>query len=152
MIARIKLNLTVEEALVVRRAMRLLDDYARDDYEHILREIEEVTWSQSGLACPPGSLACTGGVHGRRAVLTSLPSQINPVELAVVLSHEARHHYTDPWGRHFLIAHVCSDCGNLHERAWDPIYAHDDVLRHHLYAQLWTPAVMTAGYVHHGWL
>src|SRR5687767_4752004 len=125
MITRIQLEMLPDDALAVRRAMRLLLDYAPEHLEHVLREIREVSFSWSGEPCPVGAVACTGGVHGRRVVLMDRPSQIDPIDLAVLLSHEARHHYTDVWGRHFIIAHTCTDCSNPYERAADPIYVLD---------------------------
>lgn len=152
----LRLNLLPGDALAVHRAMDLLQRYATAHHEHVMREIREVTWSPSGVACPSGSLACTGGRHDRTIVMIQQPSKTDLVELAVTLSHEARHHYTDPWGRHFIIEHACVDCSNPYERACDDIYVIDDLLRYQLRSQL-TPIpvfrrclkhIMSAGPMH----
>jgi len=106
----------------IHRALGLLNEVRPDHYRRVFRELRGIAFIRGGC---DGGLACTGADYGRTAVLASDPAGTDIIQLAVRLSHEARHHLTDRWGRHFIIEHSCRDCSNPWERALDPIY-HED--------------------------
>jgi hypothetical protein len=114
----------------LNQAMELLAEIAPNHFDRVFGELRTIEYDPRG--CGYGELACTGGRLGRRAVLTLTPARADIVELAVTLSHEARHHYTDRFGRHYLVRHSCRDCSNPWERALDPIYQEDERLREEL--------------------
>lgn len=121
----------------IQTALQLLAAVAPDDRDHFFRVITAVRYNRD--ACTPGAAACTGGRHGRTVVLRLDPAKTDLVELAVLLSHEARHHQIDFYsGVVRLRRHTCTDglCRNPRELARDPIYRHDAWLRRELRAHL----------------
>ena len=140
----------------IEQALALLQWAAPEHYGHILREIQGVKYL-GGDGCGVNAIACTSGPHGRWIVLTSPPEWSPLVEVAVTLSHEARHHFTDPWGQHQNIPHRCTDCSSPNQRAIDPIYQADELLRQQLLTALsppppmlgaWSPQSATISPVH----
>jgi hypothetical protein len=115
-------------------ALDLLRAWVPANYLHVLREIETVVLAPGW--CGPDAIACTGSHHGRRAVLQIDPLAMDLIELAVTLDHEARHHFTDDSGRHYVIEHVCTDCSDPRQRAEDPIYVEDERVRRVIWAAL----------------
>lgn len=111
------------------RAFRLLQKYAPEEWLHLAHEIDLIAVGN----CGPGTLACTGADLGRMILLSVPPADRDLVDLAVTLSHEARHHATDIYtGEHCIIQHTCVDCSDPFERALDPIYARDEQVRRKL--------------------
>jgi hypothetical protein len=125
-------NVTTSGAQRVQEALNLLQFVAPGHYAHFFREITRIDYAP--VACD-GGVACTAGRYGRAAVLATNPEHENLIELAVLLSHEARHHHTDQSGRHLIIPHTCQDCTDPIERALDSIYQEDERLRRaiHMY-------------------
>lgn len=119
-------NVTQRGLQRVREAVNLLRAVAPAHYAHLFREIDKITYAPG--ACD-GGVACTAGRYGRTAVLARDPESDDVVELAISLSHEARHHRTDAYGQHWIIPHTCTDCRDPEERALDPIYIEDERLR-----------------------
>lgn len=113
----------------VREALALLQAAVPEEALHLRREIREIRISAAPGLCSNGAIACTGGALNRSVELTPDSLSLDPVELAVILSHEGRHHRTDGLGRHTLIQHSCSNCSSPFERMLDPIYAVDDQVR-----------------------
>lgn len=131
-------NLSDAGARHVEQALELLRWAAPDHHGHILRHIQGVRYLW-GQGCGENAIACTAGPHGRWIVLTS-PPEITPlVELAVTLSHEARHHAQDQFGRFVVVEHRCVNCSSPSEQARDPIYQVDEWLRQTLYSALSPP-------------
>jgi hypothetical protein len=77
-----------------------------------------------------------GSGTGLAIVLAADPADMDVIELAVTLAHEARHHHVDAYGRRWTIDHRCADCSDLWQRALDPIYQADEPLRARLLAAL----------------
>lgn len=115
----------------IERALEVLRCHAPAHHAHVLGVIEGVKYL-GGDGCGTNAIACTAGPHGRWIVLTSPPESSALVELAITLSHEARHYAFDIYGRLVEVAHTCRDCWAHHERSRDPIYQEDERLRSHL--------------------
>jgi hypothetical protein len=130
-------NLSPAGVFQVGQALDLLWWAAPDHHFHIHSEIAVISYGPD--ACGQNAIACTNGPYGRQIVLTTPPEQTAVVELAIILSHEARHHFTDRYGHHHSVPHRCVDCGAPAERAMDPIYVDDEHLRQRLLQALQPP-------------
>jgi len=126
-------NVTTRGLQRVREALDILRAVAPVHHAHFFQEIREVVYDP--YACD-GGVACTAGRYGRKAVLARDPETEDVGELAISLSHEARHHSTDAYGQHWIIPHTCADCSDPGERALDAIYQEDERLRDALRAFL----------------
>ena len=115
----------------VESALSLLRQQAPQHHNHILQVVQGVTYLGPD-GCGENAIACTAGRYGRWVVLTSHPDSTSLVELAVTLSHEARHHYLDERGWYRVREHQCGDCSSQWEQLQDPIYQEDEQLRQHL--------------------
>lgn len=112
----------------VEQALDLLRLHATGYYSHLHRVIEGVKYLGGG-GCGENAIACTAGPHERWIVLTSPPEATDPLELAVTLSHEARHWAIDHRGNLYTVEHTCRDCSLIDQRARDAIYQEDERLR-----------------------
>ena len=130
------MNMYPEEVTAVARALELLQWAAPDEYFHLMREIRSIGVREN--ACGIGAIACTAGDLGRHIRLAVPPCEMDTIELAVTLSHEARHHLTDQTGHH-IIDHTCADCTDPWERARDAIYIHEERVRAQIIAALTRP-------------
>ncbi len=109
-------------------ALDLLRDAAPEHFAHFVEHIDEIRLRRGGCE---GALACTGASHGAVAVLDELNFD-DVVEVAVILSHESRHHFTDEFGIRYIAPHAV-DVGMAPWYAqFDPIYIEDARLRRHL--------------------
>jgi len=115
-------------------ALALLQHSLPDEHDHALRALDVIT--HRAFECGPGAIACTAGPVGSACVFRQHPLSMPLVEVALTISHEARHHGFDHYGRRFTIQHVCRDCSDPRERARDPIYRRDDVVRARLRAAM----------------
>lgn len=115
----------------IEQALEVLRWHAPGHHTHFLQVIEGVKYLDGG-GCGSNAIACTAGPHGRWIVLTSPPETAALIELAVTLSHEARHFAFDRYGRLTAVAHTCRNCSHPGERARDAIYQEDERLREYL--------------------
>ena len=129
-------NMYPVEVAAVERALELLRWAVPDEYFHLMREIRSIGVEEN--ACGTGAIACTAGDLDRHVTLAVPPCEMDVVELAVTLSHEARHHLTDQTGHH-IIDHTCIDCTDPWERERDAIYIHEEWVRAQLMAALTRP-------------
>lgn len=111
----------------INAALALLARHAADEHEHFFRMITTVAWVPG--VCGPGALACTAGRFERAVMLDRNPMGMSLLDLAVLLSHEARHHFIDIWGQILVRDHTCENCASPWERAHDSIYREDEALR-----------------------
>jgi hypothetical protein len=132
-------TLTQAQQACVITALRLLERHAPDHLRHLLVHISSIEHAPTGCSLDRRTIACTGGPFYRTIVLQHDPIGCNTIDLAVTLSHEARHWDIDAMGYQFLVPHQCSEggCYDAAERALDPIYACDELLRAHLFACLY---------------
>lgn len=110
----------------------VLQQAAPAHYCHIRRE--RLSFHYNPRVCP-SSLACTGQA-GRRVFFTVDPLDLDLADLGALIAHEGLHHYTDRFGRHFIVPHTCRNCRNPFERRHDPIYVEHENLRRFLRAWL----------------
>lgn len=120
----------------IEQALEVLRWHAPGHHTHFFQVIEGVKYL-GGDGCGSNAIACTAGPHGRWVVLTSPPENATLIDLAVTLSHEARHFAFDGYGGLTVVAHTCRNCSHPAERAHDAIYQEDERLRTHL---AWTLA------------
>lgn len=118
----------------INLAEKFLANAAPAHYRKYRAEIDVIRYQPGG--CGDG-VACTGGRLGRTAVLAVDPMRTSIIEIALSLWHEAAHHQTDWYGRHYTLQHTCSDCSDPAERKRDPIYVEEDRLRDTLVAFLY---------------
>ncbi len=113
-------------------ALNLLGRLAVGHLRHLAAEVSEIEYAPYGGPCPTDAVACAGSHYGRRVFLVNDPLAMTLVELAVVLSHEARHLLTLPTGQLVTVPHHCDPCMSAEEQEIDPIYQEDAILRTYL--------------------
>lgn len=118
--------LSPPEVKRVRTAFALLERAMPREAEHAANVFFD--YVRAPEVCGPEAIACTAGRLGRRLSFAISPLKRDIVDLAVTISHEARHW---AFGMHdyYVVPHTCRDCSNPTERARDPIYRRDDVVR-----------------------
>lgn len=116
-------NFTEEQQRWIIDALNLLREADAGAYQHVVTALVAV---EPGY-CGPGALACTAGSLGRVARLSFDLARASLEDIAVAISHEARHHRFTLFGWE-VVAHTCGDCTNLQRqggRGRDPIYLED---------------------------
>lgn len=112
-----------EETQWLVDALDLLRSASPNDFAHACSALTIVLPGE----CGAGALACTAGSLGRAAHLAMDLRTATLEDIAVTISHEARHHQLTDWGWQ-VVPHTCTDCTDLGQRVNDAIYAYDDVL------------------------
>ena len=137
------INVSAKDKRQLNMAIELLRRVFPDQYDWFMHVVTTIDGRTPACGCDEKTVACTlpspdttilVGFHQRI-------SNITAPELAIVLSHESRH-----WGPVYgsdtqlrEIKHRCSDpaCLQPWERAMDPIYSVDAMLRPQL-TQYWS--------------
>ncbi|HEY8079389.1 MAG TPA: hypothetical protein VIF62_34900 [Labilithrix sp.] len=122
-------NMTEADLAMLRTAIALLFHFARDEHDRVFTNLAGIV--HCAEVCPSHAAACTGPHLDRWAAVTSAPSEMNAIDLAILLRHEAEHIRLLPNGSHEYLPHTCRDgaCSDPWERFLDPIYRRDDEVR-----------------------
>lgn len=132
------LGMTPPEVSRVCFALDALDRHLPEELVHIRRALQFIMVSPRPWSFDPSIRAHTAmTVWGRGMMLVHRPSALSIEEIAVSVSHEARHIVIHPNGTHSYREHAFGPREpTLEERRADPIYARDDEVRRVLSAGL----------------
>lgn len=132
------LDMSPQDMRALDLALELMRRHTPAVYAGVMQRFQAIVFKPH--RCGDPAIAC---VHAN--MLSAMffrwhPADMDPIELAATLFHEAAHLRMQADGAFVLLPHTCGDCTDPMERAWDPIYRAEDAYRERLTRRILTDA------------
>lgn len=117
-------------------ARRFMERHEPEQHAHLARVAHRIIVDPA--LCGAGAWGCVRSDHPWTIILGRPPESMPCIELLLTLAHEGFHIRPGPQGQFWIFPHRCSDsaCSNPYERAVDPVYGIERVLRPRIEAAL----------------